>query len=50
MRPRSGDGWPSVIAPAENRDWQASRLISKHNINPTLATEVAALAWPQVTP
>lgn len=50
MRPRNGDGWPSVIAPTENRDWQASRLISKHNLNPALAVEVAALAWPQVTP
>lgn len=46
--PGHGCGWPSAITPTENRDWQALRLISKHNVHPALAAEVAALAWPVV--
>ena len=48
--PRTGNGWPSAIAPKDNRDLQASRLILKHGVNPAVAAQIAALAWPAVTP
>ena len=48
-RPGHGNGWPSAIAPKDNRDLQELRLILKHGVNPAVAAQIAALAWPAVT-